>query len=102
MVREIQHFFALQAVRSTGNLHFGLYHSLFEWFNEEWLADHKSGFKSRTYALNKALPELYDIVNRYKPEVIWYANILLVSISFFSIRWFLVGKLLFCYKINFL
>lgn len=64
----------MQAVRAGGDLHFGLYHSLFEWFNEEWLADHRSGFKSRTFALNKALPELYDIVNRYKPDLIWWVD----------------------------
>ncbi|OQR66410.1 plasma alpha-L-fucosidase-like [Tropilaelaps mercedesae] len=60
-----------KAIRATGSVHFGLYHSLFEWFNREWKQDKSNGFKTATYAMKKALPELYEIVNRYKPEIIW-------------------------------
>ncbi|KAL4629473.1 tissue alpha-L-fucosidase-like [Arapaima gigas] len=58
------------AVRKR-SLHYGLYHSLFEWFNPLYLADKASGFKKQQYVYSKVLPELFDLVNRYKPEVIW-------------------------------
>ncbi|RWS30415.1 alpha-L-fucosidase-like protein [Leptotrombidium deliense] len=58
------------AVRETG-LKFGLYHSLFEWFNFLFISDRNSGFKQQYFPKTKTLPELYDIVNTYKPEVIW-------------------------------
>jgi alpha-L-fucosidase len=59
------------AVQASGKMHFGLYHSLFEWFNPVYLADKASGFKTRNFVDGKTMPELYDIVNRYKPNLIW-------------------------------
>ncbi|XP_053123094.1 tissue alpha-L-fucosidase [Hemicordylus capensis] len=53
------------------NIHYGLYHSLFEWFNPLYLLDKKNGFKSQNFVFEKTLPELYDLVLRYKPDVIW-------------------------------
>ncbi|XP_018615352.2 tissue alpha-L-fucosidase-like [Scleropages formosus] len=58
------------AVRKR-SMHYGLYHSLFEWFNPLYLADKKSGFRTQGYVFHKVLPELYDLVNRYKPDLIW-------------------------------
>lgn len=43
----------------------GLYYSLYEWFNPLWRFDH------RRYANDHALPQLYDLVNRYQPWVVW-------------------------------
>ena len=57
-------------VRNQG-LKFGLYHSLFEWFNPIFLADRENNYSTQNFPDKKALPELYDIVNRYKPEIIW-------------------------------
>ncbi|XP_054855081.1 tissue alpha-L-fucosidase [Eublepharis macularius] len=53
------------------NIHYGLYHSLFEWFHPLYLVDKKNGFKSQHFVLEKTLPELYDLVKRYKPDIIW-------------------------------
>ncbi|CAL8397036.1 unnamed protein product [Gadus morhua 'NCC'] len=58
------------AVRKK-NLHFGLYHSMFEWFNPLYLADAASGFKNQDFVFGKALPELVQLVKNYKPDLIW-------------------------------
>ena len=53
------------------NLHFGLYHSMFEWFNPLYLADAASGFKNQDFVFGKALPDLVQLVKNYKPDLIW-------------------------------
>uniref|UniRef100_F6TJX9 Alpha-L-fucosidase n=1 Tax=Monodelphis domestica TaxID=13616 RepID=F6TJX9_MONDO len=59
------------AIRSKTDLHFGLYYSLFEWFNPLFLLDKANKFKSKRYPVAKSLPDLYDLVNTYKPEILW-------------------------------
>uniref|UniRef100_A0A665TP08 Alpha-L-fucosidase n=1 Tax=Echeneis naucrates TaxID=173247 RepID=A0A665TP08_ECHNA len=59
-----------EAVRNR-SLHYGLYNSLYEWFNPLYLADKKNGFKTQEFVMHKLLPELYNMVVRYRPEVIW-------------------------------
>jgi len=60
------------AVRKrTPDIHVGIYHSRFEWFNPLFNADKATGFKTKTFVENKAIPELYDLVNAYKPDIIW-------------------------------
>ena len=44
-----------QAVRKSPKLHFGLYHSLFEWFNPLFLKDVEGNFSTRFYAENKVI-----------------------------------------------
>lgn len=46
------------------SLHFGLYNSLYEWFNPLYLLDKKNGFKTQEYVMRKLLPELYNMVIR--------------------------------------
>lgn len=46
------------------SLHYGLYNSLYEWFNPIYLSDKQSGFKTQEFVEKKAMPELYDLVNR--------------------------------------
>eukprot|EP01133_Synstelium_polycarpum_P019684 gene19684-23575_t len=60
------------AVKKAG-LHMGLYHSLFEWYNPLYLADAASGSPptSDVYVNNILLPQLYDIVNKYEPSIVW-------------------------------
>ncbi|XP_009076383.1 PREDICTED: tissue alpha-L-fucosidase, partial [Acanthisitta chloris] len=59
-----------QALRES-NLRYGLYHSLMEWFHPLYLADKQSGFKTHNFVLKKTMPELYDLVLKYKPDLIW-------------------------------
>jgi alpha-L-fucosidase len=59
------------AIRSRTDIHFGLYHSLFEWFNPMYLDDQKGGYKTRNFVERKTMPELYELVNQYKPDVVW-------------------------------
>ena len=43
----------------------GLYFSLYEWYNPLWLNDHAQ------YASEHAMPQLYEVVQRYEPWVVW-------------------------------
>jgi alpha-L-fucosidase len=58
------------AVRKAG-LRMGLYHSLFEWFNPLYLADRASGGNTTVYVNTTLWPQLKDIVNTYKPDIVW-------------------------------
>lgn len=57
------------AVKAAG-LHAGLYHSLFEWNNPIYLADQATNFTSRAF-VPKTMGELYDLVERYEPDLLW-------------------------------
>ncbi|XP_061480014.1 plasma alpha-L-fucosidase isoform X1 [Rhineura floridana] len=59
------------SIRNRTGLHFGLYHSLFEWFNPLFLDDASSIFIKKQFPSAKSLPELYEIVNKYHPEILW-------------------------------
>ncbi len=76
------------ALRNRTDIAFGLYHSMFEWFHPLYLEDKQNGFKTqlfpnvrckfiitrktyRFYFQSKTLPELYELVENYKPSVIW-------------------------------
>ncbi|XP_037088159.1 alpha-L-fucosidase-like [Pollicipes pollicipes] len=60
-----------RAVRNRTNIRFGVYHSLFEFFNPHWLADKASNFTQNTFPAAKTIPELYELVYGYEPDVIW-------------------------------
>ena len=59
------------SVRKNSDIHFGLYFSQFEWFNPLYLQDKANGFKTQKYVEEVSIPQMYEIVNAYKPEVIW-------------------------------
>jgi alpha-L-fucosidase len=52
-------------------LKFGVYHSLYEWYSPMYLADKATHFTTQHFVDTKTLAELYDLVNKYAPEVIW-------------------------------
>ncbi|KAF5278086.1 hypothetical protein FQR65_LT03602 [Abscondita terminalis] len=58
------------AVRAA-NLRFGVYHSLYEWFNPLYLSDQRSNFTKNNFMVNKILPEMVELVQMYQPEVMW-------------------------------
>ncbi|XP_046569367.1 alpha-L-fucosidase-like [Haliotis rubra] len=59
-----------QAIRSKTDLHFGLYHSLFEWFHPLYLQDKANNFTTTRFVKEKTMPELYELINTYKPDII--------------------------------
>ncbi|KAK2715940.1 hypothetical protein QYM36_010493 [Artemia franciscana] len=52
-------------------LRFGVYHSMYEWFNPLYIQDRNNDFKTQRFVAEKTMPELLELVNDYKPEVIW-------------------------------
>jgi len=59
------------SIRKNTNIKFGLYHSLFEWFNPLFNEDKANGFNTTSYVTTKTMPELYDLVTKYEPDVLW-------------------------------
>lgn len=56
----------------TGNrLKFGVYHSLYEWFSPMYNADKAANYTTQHFVDTKTIPELYDLVNKYEPEILW-------------------------------
>lgn len=52
-------------------IHFGVYHSLYEWFNPFYLQDKAANFTTTRFVDEKTMPELYDLVRKYHPSLIW-------------------------------
>ncbi|XP_046357814.2 alpha-L-fucosidase-like [Haliotis rufescens] len=59
------------AIKSKTSMKFGVYHTLFEWFNPLFLQDKANNFTTQSFVFNRSLPELYELVNSYEPEVVW-------------------------------
>lgn len=60
-----------KAFRSKTDVHFGLYFSLLEWFHPLYLKDKKNEFYTQEYVKAIALPQIYDLINTYQPDVLW-------------------------------
>lgn len=52
------------AVRKT-DVHPGLYYSLYEWYDPLYKKD------PREYALRHAIPQMKELINNYKPDILW-------------------------------
>ncbi|XP_017021367.1 putative alpha-L-fucosidase [Drosophila kikkawai] len=59
------------AVRKESNLKFGLYYSLFEWFNPLWTDDKLHLLMQQHFVDRKVRPEQMELVQQYLPEIIW-------------------------------
>ncbi|XP_052677337.1 alpha-L-fucosidase-like isoform X2 [Crassostrea angulata] len=64
----IKYIFAYLA---GSDVHFGIYHSLFEWFNPLYLQDKANNYTTQRFVKEKGMAELYEIVDMYRPDVIW-------------------------------
>lgn len=61
-----------QTSPQTGRrLKFGVYHSMYEWYNPLYTADRAANFTTQHFVDTKTVAELYDLVQQYKPELIW-------------------------------
>jgi alpha-L-fucosidase len=56
---------------NTNYIHLGLYFSQFEWFNPLYLQDKANGFKTTNYVQDVSIPQMHEIINKYKPDVLW-------------------------------
>ncbi|KAK3858491.1 hypothetical protein Pcinc_035319 [Petrolisthes cinctipes] len=62
----------VSAVRNTTpHIHVGFYYSQFEWFNPLYLSDASHLFTTNEYVRTKSLPQMYDLVNTYQPDIVW-------------------------------
>jgi len=59
------------AVRKQGGIHMGLYHSLLEWWHLLYMIDQANNWSTQLFPFRKPLPEMVEIVNRYKPDILW-------------------------------
>ncbi|GJQ77158.1 Fuca, partial [Trypoxylus dichotomus] len=59
-----------KAVRAAG-LRMGYYYSLLEWYNPLYIRDKAANFETTFYSDNKAQPELRELVEKYKPDIVW-------------------------------
>lgn len=59
-----------QAVRKH-NLTFGVYHSLYEWYNPMYLADKANGYTTNRFVAHKIRPEMEELVRAYRPDIVW-------------------------------
>jgi alpha-L-fucosidase len=61
----------VQSDQTNQTLKFGIYHSLYEWYNPMYINDRKNQYTTQQFVVTKTLPELYDLVQQYQPEIIW-------------------------------
>ncbi|XP_041364484.1 alpha-L-fucosidase-like [Gigantopelta aegis] len=59
------------AIRKYTSLKFGTYHSLFEFINPLFLQDQANNFTTQDFVRSKTMPELYELINNYKPDLLW-------------------------------
>ncbi|XP_076645454.1 alpha-L-fucosidase [Halictus rubicundus] len=59
------------ALRNSTHLKFGLYHSLYEWYNPLYLHDKANNFTTEIFVKQKIIPELQEMIENYNPEILW-------------------------------
>ncbi|XP_071115108.1 alpha-L-fucosidase-like [Haliotis cracherodii] len=78
-----------KAIRGKTNLRFGLYHVLYEWFHPLYVQDKANNFTTRRFVDFKITPALYELVNTYKPDIVWSDGDAEASASYWGSREFL-------------
>lgn len=61
----------LQVALKGSGVRFGLYHAMIEWFNPIWLADQRNNLTTQHYVKDYIFPQLREIINTYKPDMLW-------------------------------
>ena len=59
------------AIREKTKMKFGVYYSLFEWFNRLYLDDRLNSFQKQEFVQSKIWPEIKELIETYHPEVLW-------------------------------
>lgn len=59
------------AVRRKGGMRFGVEHSKMDQFHPLYIADKASRWTKTDFPRTKSTPELMELVERYKPDIIW-------------------------------
>ena len=62
---------AVNSPQTSRKLKFGVYHSMYEWFNPLYMKDRENKFQTNDFVTMKTLAELRDLTLKYQPEVIW-------------------------------
>lgn len=78
-----------ETIRNRTDIRFGLYYSLFEWFNPMYSLDKDANFTTQEYVDQKVMPELMEVINRYKPEILWSDGDWTANSSYWKSREFL-------------
>jgi len=55
-------------------LPFGIYYSQGEWFDADFVQDHKNGFNTSTFYTKKVVPQRMDLVHRYPKAMLWHTD----------------------------
>jgi len=61
----------VNSIRKRTDIRMGIYHSLLEWFNPLYIEDGKNNWTTHYFPKAKAMPELYELINTYKPDALW-------------------------------
>ena len=81
------------AIRANTDIHFGLYHSLFEWFNPLYLEDKKNGWKTNTYVeVSKSAKKGKIKGNKWNISMVYISKGMHIPtfVFFLQKRWFTV------------
>ena len=71
-----------ESVRANTSLKFGLYHSLYEWFNPMWMSDKENNQTTNEFVQYKILPEMYELVRGIFFSVPYSVILLLINVLF--------------------
>ncbi|XP_067936938.1 alpha-L-fucosidase-like [Watersipora subatra] len=76
------------AVRKT-DMKLGLYHNWLDRHNPLFLMDEASNYTTQIYIKNKEIPELHELINTYKPDLLWSDGTLRGTEEYYTCKEFL-------------